>query len=259
MSCSRVITDDIINLCVGARRGIEPTAWIVPWAATTVLFDSVNPWEITTFLPTQAWFPKITATKFGLNAGHAIVTSEVKEDAFKHTFQATIGGLDTAEKLALDGMDGIIVVVKKNTLTTDTRYAVYGAQHGLWKATQTIMANDSSAMTVVTYESRTDMEEDYSEYVFDLGVGQTDAILATMLSVDSILGIVAHTVAKIDDLYDVTSDGASDLMTVIAIGYTKADVPKQTVASANIVIDNDFYGTVYVYPQTGQTYTFATS
>jgi hypothetical protein len=254
-----VITDDIINLCIGVRKGIEPTAWIIPYSGTTVVFDSTNPYEITTLLPNQKWFPKITATKFGLNAGSTIVTSEVKEDAFKHTFQAVIGGLGTSERLSLDTMDGIIVIVKRNTLTTDTRYAVYGAQHGLWKSSHTQMANDNSSMVTATYESRTDMEEDYSEYTMDFGTGQTDEILATMLSVDSVLGIVSHTVAKIDTLYDVTSDGATDTMTVVAIGFDKSDNPKQTVAMANTVLDNDFYGTVYVYPQTGQTYTFATS
>ena len=63
-------------------------------------------------------------------------------------------------------MDGIIVVVKKGT-----KYFAYGVQNGLWKASQVRTANDNSGLVTVEYSSRADMEEDYSEYEFDLTTG----------------------------------------------------------------------------------------
>ena len=61
-------------------------------------------------------------------------------------------------------MDGIIVIVKKG----DT-YLCYGLQNGLWKSAQSRMANDNSGLVTVEFSSRADMEEDYSEYFFNLG------------------------------------------------------------------------------------------
>lgn len=231
MSCYPIV-DDIINRCTGLTKGVEPTAWVVPFTGTSVVTDEN---EITTFVPNvavQDVYAKITAARFGLNAGHSIVVSEVKENAFKHTFSAVINLTDAK---VLDKMDGIIVIVKQNA----GGYLVYGATRGLWKASQTRMTNDNSGMTTVTYESRADMEEGYSDYSFNLGTDQTDAFILNMLS---------------------TIGFAAEIST--GNGFTvECDTPI-LILEANTkwiygaMIGDTFTGTVYVFPITGQTYTF---
>jgi hypothetical protein len=157
MDCNK-ITADIINSCEDRPiKGIYPTAWIVGADGLQVTFDDNL---ITEFVPFQESFAKITATKFGLNAGFDIVASDVKQDGFKHKFTAIMAGT-SAE---LDLMDRICVIVKNN----NNQYLVYGAQNGLYKTSQTKMANDNSGLLTVNFESRQDMEEEYSEYLFDL-------------------------------------------------------------------------------------------
>ena len=85
-------------------------------------------------------------------------------------------------------MDGIIVIVKKG----DT-YMCYGLQNGLWKSAQSRMANDNSGLMTVEFASRTDMEEDYSEYFFNFGELDYSGKSLTAQSIELLLSICVST------------------------------------------------------------------
>ena len=82
-------------------------------------------------------------------------------------------------------MDGIIVIVKKGD-----NYMCYGLQNGLWKSAQSRMANDNSGLVTVEFSSRTDMEEDYSEYFFNFGELDYSGKSLTADSIELLLSIL---------------------------------------------------------------------
>ena len=169
MSCNTELIADVINDCTKRpTRGIYPTAWVMPFAGREYLLKTVigeNPAvynEIEQLTAPALNFYKIGAEKFALNVGSELVTSEVKKNGFIHKFT---GILSQVGNKMLDTMDGIIVIVKKGDA-----YMCYGLQNGLWKSAQSRMANDNSGLMTVEFASRPDMEEDYSEYFFNLNV-----------------------------------------------------------------------------------------
>ena len=169
MSCNTELIADVINDCTKRpTRGIYPTAWVMPFAGREYLLKTVigeNPAvynEIEQLTAPALNFYKIGAEKFALNVGSELVTSEVKKNGFIHKFT---GILSQVGNKMLDTMDGIIVIVKKGDA-----YMCYGLQNGLWKSAQSRMANDNSGLMTVEFASRADMEEDYSEYFFNLNV-----------------------------------------------------------------------------------------
>ena len=169
MSCNTELIADVINDCTKRpTRGIYPTAWVMPFAGREYLLKTVigeNPAvynEIEQLTAPALNFYKIGAEKFALNVGSELITSEVKKNGFIHKFT---GILSQVGNKMLDTMDGIIVIVKKGDA-----YMCYGLQNGLWKSAQSRMANDNSGLMTVEFASRPDMEEDYSEYFFNLNV-----------------------------------------------------------------------------------------
>ena len=169
MSCNTELIADVINDCTKRpTRGIYPTAWVMPFEGREYLLKTVigeNPAvynEIEQLTAPALNFYKIGAEKFALNVGSEIVTSEVKKNGFIHKFT---GILSQVGNKMLDTMDGIIVIVKKGDA-----YMCYGLQNGLWKSAQSRMATDNSGLMTVEFASRADMEEDYSEYFFNLNV-----------------------------------------------------------------------------------------
>lgn len=169
MSCNTELIADVINDCTKRpTRGIYPTAWVMPFEGREYLLKTVigeNPAvynEIEQLTAPALNFYKIGAEKFALNVGSELVTSEVKKNGFIHKFT---GILSQVGNKMLDTMDGIIVIVKK-----DSKYMCYGLQNGLWKSAQSRMANENSGLVTVEFASRPDMEEDYSEYFFNLNV-----------------------------------------------------------------------------------------
>ena len=169
MSCNTELIADVINDCTKRpTRGIYPTAWVMPFEGRDYLLKTVigeNPAvynEIEQLTAPALNFYKIGAEKFALNVGSELVTSDVKKNGFIHKFT---GILSQVGNKMLDTMDGIIVIVKKGDA-----YMCYGLQNGLWKSAQSRMANDNSGLMTVEFASRADMEEDYSEYFFNLNV-----------------------------------------------------------------------------------------
>ena len=192
MSCNTELIADVINDCTKRpTRGIYPTAWVMPFEGREYLLKTVigeNPAvynEIEQLTAPALNFYKIGAEKFALNVGSELVTSEVKKNGFIHKFT---GILSQVGNKMLDTMDGIIVIVKK-----DSKYMCYGLQNGLWKSAQSRMANDNSGLMTVEFASRADMEEDYSEYFFNFGELDYSGKSITADTIELLLSICAST------------------------------------------------------------------
>jgi hypothetical protein len=151
MSCLTKVVQDIINSCQSVK-GLKPYAL---WAYRSDVVFTYDENEITAV--TTPILGTIQAIKFGLNAGNEEVTYEDAGSGFKHKFMATINRTFTA----LDEADDIVVFVQNNSGV----WLAYGAENGLWKASQAKMSNDNLASIAVEFSSRTGMEETYSEYV----------------------------------------------------------------------------------------------
>ena len=158
MKCT-FITQDIV--CNRSIKGIEPIAYILPFEGLNVVVDDVTGEAKLIYNTNQSTFSTIQATKFALNAGSSVVSSEVKENGFKHTFTAILAQVANGD---LDKMDGIAVIVKY----LSGGYAILGAENGLYKTAQSRMVNEESGLVTVTYETREGMEEMLSERVLNV-------------------------------------------------------------------------------------------
>jgi hypothetical protein len=192
MSCSTNLIADIINDCTKRpTRGIYPTAWIMPfegrqYTLKTVLEENPSVYnEIEQLTAPAINFYKIEAEKFALNVGSELVQSDVKKNGYTHKFTGIIS--QVGNKM-LDTMDGIIVIVKKGD-----KYLCYGLQNGLWKSAQSRMVNDNSGLVTVEFSSRSDMEEDYSEYFFNFGELDYSGKSMTANTIELLLSICAST------------------------------------------------------------------
>lgn len=112
------------------------------------------------------------------NAGHELAVFEKLCSAFKHKFSLSVNEADgnTAAKAAaranIDKADNIFVVVESN----DGTLLGYGLDYGLWKTSQSAMANDNNAMTAVEFATKEGMEEEYSAYYCTMTAAQLDAL-----------------------------------------------------------------------------------
>ena len=158
MKCT-FITQDIV--CNRSIKGIEPIAYILPFEGLNVVVDDVTGEAKLIYNTNQSTFSTIQATKFALNAGSSVVSSEVKENGFKHSFTAILAQVANGD---LDKMDGIAVIVKY----LSGGYAILGSGNGLYKTAQSRMVNEESGLVTVTYETREGMEEMLSERVLNV-------------------------------------------------------------------------------------------
>ena len=133
----------------------------MPFEGLNVVVDDVTGEAKLIYNTNQSTFSTIQATKFALNAGSSVVSSEVKENGFKHTFTAILAQVANGD---LDKMDGIAVIVKY----LSGGYAILGADNGLYKTAQSRMVNEESGLVTVTYETREGMEEMLSERVLNV-------------------------------------------------------------------------------------------
>jgi len=158
MGCPTNLIADIINDCTARPiKGVDSTAWVIAFKGRTYeKTDNV----ITSLTAPIGMYKRIEAHKFGLNVSSELVSHDVKNNGYIHKFSGTI---PQAGNKYLDNLDGIIVVCRKKT----GEWIVLGLQNGLWKTSQTRTANDNSGFLSFSFESRADMEEDYSEYTYD--------------------------------------------------------------------------------------------
>ena len=178
MKCT-FLTQDIV--CNRSIKGIEPIAYILPFEGLNVVVDDVTGEAKLIYNTNQSTFSTIQATKFALNAGSSVVSSEVKENGFKHTFTAILAQVANGN---LDKMDGIAVIVKY----LSGGYAILGSENGLYKTAQSRMVNEESGLVTVTYETREGMEEKLSERV--LNVQNIDGSI--FVNMEAITGLVIN-------------------------------------------------------------------
>jgi hypothetical protein len=101
------------------------------------------------------------------NVGHEAKVFENLCTAYKHKYTLSVTEANSTDPVAkaaaqanIDNADDIFVIVKTN----DGTLLAYGLDFGLWKATQTQMANDNNGLTAVEFATREGMEETYSKY-----------------------------------------------------------------------------------------------
>lgn len=178
MKCT-FLTQDIV--CNRSVKGIEPIAYILPFEGLNVVVDDVTGEAKLIYNTNQSTLSTIQATKFALNAGSSVVSSEVKENGFKHTFTAILAQVANGD---LDKMDGVVVIVKY----LSGGYAILGSENGLYKTAQSRMVNEESGLVTVTYETREDMEEMLSERI--LNVQNIDGSI--FVNMETITGLYIH-------------------------------------------------------------------
>lgn len=178
MKCT-FLTQDIV--CNRSIKGIEPIAYILPFEGLNVVVDDLTGEAKIIYNTNQSTFSTINATKFALNAGSAVVSSEVKENGYKHTFTAILAQVANGN---LDKMDGIVVIVKY----LSGGYAILGSENGLYKTAQSRMVNEESGLVTVTYETREGMEEMLSERV--LNVQNIDG--GIFVNMEAITGLIVN-------------------------------------------------------------------
>ena len=190
MKCT-FLTQDIV--CNRSIKGIEPIAYILPFEGLNVVVDDVTGEAKLIYNTNQSTFSTIQATKFALNAGSSVVSSEIKENGFKHTFTAILAQVANGN---LDKMDGIVVIVKY----LSGGYAILGAENGLYKTAQSRMVNEESGLVTVTYETRDGMEEMLSERV--LNVQNIDGSI--FVNMEAITGLGVNSGERIAMATDLT-------------------------------------------------------
>ena len=232
MACSTNLIADVINDCTKRpTKGIYPTAWVMPfegreYALKTVIGEDPAIYNEIEQLTAQALnFYKIGAEKFALNVGSELVTSDVKKNGFTHKFT---GILSQVGNKLLDTMDGIIVIVKK-----DNKYMCYGLQNGLWKTTQSRMANENSGLVTVEFASRADMEEDYSEYFFNFGELDYSGKSMTADTIELLLSICAST------NFDLEIDVSGGTNAAIGTWSAQAVADKAAIIALNGTVVNN--------------------
>jgi len=113
------------------------------------------------------------------NAGHEATIFENLCTAYKHKYSLSVteDAGNTAAKAAaqanIDGAEDIFVVVKTN----DGTLLAYGLDYGLYKTSQSQMANDNNALTAVEFGTREGMEETYSKYYVTISEATLNGLL----------------------------------------------------------------------------------
>ena len=169
MSCSTKVVADIVNSCTARPvKGLKPKAWIFNNGDFTIT-KALN---VVTAIVKIGAVTAFTAEGFKdfMNAGHDAVVAENLPTAYKHKYSINAFAATAVEKANIDKADNIFVVVQSN----DGTFLAYGINHGLWKTSQAKMANDNNAQTMIEFDTREGMEEEYSEYVF---TPATDALV----------------------------------------------------------------------------------
>ena len=257
MKCT-FLTKDIV--CNRSVKGIEPIAYILPFEGLNVVVDDVTGEAKLIYNTNQSTFSTIQATKFALNAGSSVVSSEVKENGFKHTFTAILAQVANGD---LDKMDGIVVIVKY----LSGGYAILGAENGLYKTAQSRMVNEESGLVTVTYETREGMEEMLSENVLNvqnidgsifvnmeaitgLELDMNDDVVVATDSTKKCLyyeTVTGKTINSTSGSISDTSDGAGNVVLFFeknaAVSIAGSDFVGQfkTITTGNVSVENCLY------------------
>ncbi len=112
------------------------------------------------------------------NAKYSAVVTDGLKTGYKHTVEIlnTIISGD-ANKTQVDTADQLVFIV----LTNQGEYLVYGAHYGVWKTKLDRDQNANNGQWSMSFESRTGMEETFSEYVLLPTIGTAAAKIISLL------------------------------------------------------------------------------
>lgn len=184
MACSTLITADIIQDCAKTPvKGLKPKAWVfnrseVTFTKTTNSISAITRASGKTSFTAEGF-------KDFMNAGYDAVVSSNLVTRFTHYWSVQSFAATAAEKANIDKADDIVVIVERNGLQGEGSFVAFGVSNGLWKSSQTKRANDSNGVATVEFTSMEGMEEEYSEYVVNIG-GSYATTLAALVATETV-------------------------------------------------------------------------
>jgi hypothetical protein len=113
------------------------------------------------------------------NAGHEAAVFENLCTAYKAKWALSVTEAEgTIQQKAdarknIDQAEDIFIIVK----TSDGTLLAFGLEYGLWKTSQSQMANDNNALTAVEFGTREQMEETYSQYYVTISEATLNGLL----------------------------------------------------------------------------------
>lgn len=173
MACNTNLTANISTCGTNAVKGLRYKAWAVNRSEIASRTKTLNVISTLVLAATKVAFT-IEGFKDFINAGFDAVVSDTMVTKFTHFFSINAFYATAAEKANIDKADDVVWIVERNGAKDASSFIVLGMENGTWKTSQTKRANDNSANTATEFATREGMEEEYSEYLFDLGTGYAD-------------------------------------------------------------------------------------
>lgn len=167
MSCNNKITASIVNSCHPVK-GIKKT-WLYNRSEMTLSLTN-NEFSIAKIGSAKLY--TALGYKDFANAGHDAKVFENLPTGYinKVSLNLTVG--TAAAQANIDKADDICTI----HLLNNGSIVGYGMKNGMWKTSQSQMANDNNGLTAVEFATREGMEEEYSTYFCTLTEAQLDAL-----------------------------------------------------------------------------------
>ena len=170
MPCSNKITAAIANSC-NPVKGFDKI-WLGNRSEWTVT-KTDNEVTIAKIGTVKLYIA--TGYKDFANGGHDASVSETLPTSFIHKGALTLTLGNAAAQKNIDKADDIFIFAK---LRGSSTILAFGVTTGLWKTSQSQMANDNKGQIAVEFATREGEEEEYSCYFSQLTEAQLDALTA---------------------------------------------------------------------------------
>lgn len=169
MPCNNNITASFVNSCHPVK-GFKKV-WLYNRDEFTPTF-TVN--EFTVAKIGSAKMYTADGYKDFANGGHDGKIFENLPTGFIHKLTLNLTTGTAAQQANIDATDDLCAICLGN----DGKFYGFGMQYGLWKTSQSKMANDNNNLTAVEFATREGMEETYSAYFCTQTEAQLDALTA---------------------------------------------------------------------------------
>lgn len=171
MACNDNIFSDIKATCAeDIVSGIESKAYMISRGDLSFTKDGTTPTKITLLdvaIGKKAW--AVTGVKMGLNYRSELVVKPDSPDRYKHTFICKSKQIASADVLAIDKINDIVIVVErkhKAAGTGDGTFVILGLESGLWKTVSTREPNVNDGDRLLEFASMDEALELNSEYLY---------------------------------------------------------------------------------------------
>jgi len=173
MGCLSGIAQAITNSCTNVpSAGLEVKGWIINRADVTWTIDADNVVLLTGATMAGGTFAyPITAVKKEMNAGFDAVIADNLPDLFTHNISFQPYERKSANILALDSIDDIVVVLELKGEKISGCFIVLGYETGLHLVSMSYRANDNNGIPTYEFATKEGQGEKYSRYIFwDTGI-----------------------------------------------------------------------------------------